>query len=145
MRTLGTALSGLMAIDVAAAASRYKRNAVLWIVIALLLATAYVFALVAIALLLADRYSPLAAATIMAAVLFVTALILIGVMATFSARDRRRAEDRRRRAALQTNLGLVAAGSLLRTQPLIALGAAVAISALLGLGRGRRKSEERRR
>ncbi|MCZ4091842.1 hypothetical protein [Sinorhizobium psoraleae] len=143
MGTLGAALSALLAVDVTATASRYRRNVILWAIIAILLGTAYVFALAAVALFLAARYSPVAAATTIAVVLFVTALILIGILAGLRARDRRVAEARKRRAALQANLALVAAGSIVRKQPLLAAATAIAVGALLGLGKGRRRSEER--
>ncbi|MBB4188278.1 uncharacterized membrane protein YhaH (DUF805 family) [Sinorhizobium terangae] len=142
MGTLGAALSALLAVDVAAATSRYRRNAMLWAIIVTLLGTAYVFALVAVTLFLAERYSPVAAVATMAAVLFVTALILMAVMAGLRARDRRLAEERRRLAAMQTNLALVAAAGVLRTQPLLAVATAVAVGALLGLGKGRRHDEK---
>ncbi|MCA1404911.1 hypothetical protein I6F26_09055 [Ensifer sp. IC3342] len=143
MGTLGAALSALLAVDVAAATSRYRRNAMLWAIIATLLVTAYVFALAAVTLFLATRYSPVVAAATMAIVLFVTALILVAVMAGLRARDRRLAEERRRRAAMQTNLALVAAAGMLRTQPLLAVATAVAVGALLGLGTGRHRDEKR--
>lgn len=137
METLGTALSALLATDMRAAAARFRRNATLWVIIAILLGSAYVFALAAIALALAERYSPVAAAATIAAVLVVTALILIAVLASSYARERRLAEERRRRARIETNLALVAAASILRTQPLLAVAAAVAVGALLGLRKNR--------
>ncbi|MBP1883644.1 hypothetical protein [Sinorhizobium mexicanum] len=143
MGTLGAALSALLAVDVAAATSRYRRNVILWATIATLLGTAYVFALAAVTLFLAARYSPVAAVSAMAVVLFVTALILIAVMVGLRARDRRLAEERRRLAAMQTNLALVAAAGILRRQPLLAVATAVAVGALLGLGKGRHRDEKR--
>jgi uncharacterized membrane protein YfcA len=143
MGTLGTALSALLAVDVGAATSRYKRNALLWIIIAILLGTAYVFALVAVALFLAERYSPVAATVSIAAVLVIAAVILFGIMAALSARDRRLAEERRRRSALQANLALIATTSILRRQPLLGVATAIAVGAFLGLGKGRRRRERR--
>jgi len=141
MQTLAAVLTALVAADFGAAASRYKRNALLWAAIALLLATAYVFALVAIALLLAQYFSPVTAAVGVALGLVVAALILVSVIAGLNARDRRLAEERRRRSLAKTNLALMAGTSLLRRQPLIALGTAIALGALLGLGTGRRRRE----
>ncbi|MBP2236692.1 putative membrane protein YfcA [Sinorhizobium kostiense] len=141
MKTLAAVLTALVAADFGAAASRYKRNALLWSAIALLLATAYVFALVAIALLLAQYFSPVTAAVGVALGLVVAALILVSVIAGLNARDRRLAEERRRRSLAKTNLALMAGTSLLRRQPLIALGTAIALGALLGLGTGRRRRE----
>ncbi|PST22377.1 hypothetical protein C7U60_14290 [Mesorhizobium plurifarium] len=143
MGTLGTVLSALLAFDAAAAASRYKRNAVLWAIIAVLLGTAYVFALIAIALLLSARYSPVTAALTVTAALVVTALVVIGIMAGLNARDRRLADERRRRSAMRTNLALVAVTSILRKQPLLGVATAIAVGALLGLGRGRRRGDDR--
>ncbi len=141
MQTLAAVLTALVAADFGAAASRYKRNALLWTAIALLLATAYVFALVAIALLLAQYFSPVTAAVGVALGLVVAALILVAVIAGLNARDRRLAEERRRRSLAKTNLALMAGTSLLRRQPLLALGTAIALGALLGLGTGRRRRE----
>lgn len=141
MQTLAAVLTALVAADLGAAASRYKRNALLWTAIALLLATAYVFALVAIALLLAQYFSPVTAAVGVALGLVVAALILVAVIAGLNARDRRLAEERRRRSLAKTNLALMAGTSLLRRQPLLALGTAIALGALLGLGTGRRRRE----
>lgn len=141
MKTLAAVLTALVAADFGAAASRYKRNALLWSAIALLLATAYVFALVAIALLLAQYFSPVTAAVGVALGLVVAALILVSVIAGLNARDRRLAEERRRRSLAKTNLALMAGTSLLRRQPLIALGTAIALGALLGLSTGRRRRE----
>lgn len=143
MGTLGTVLSALLAFDSAAAASRYKRNAVLWAIIAVLLGSAYVFALIAIALLLSARYSPVAAALTVTAALVVTALVVIGVMAGLNARDRRLADERRRRSAMRTNLALVAVTSILRKQPLLGAATGIAVAALLGLSRGRKRSDDR--
>ncbi|UTG97093.1 hypothetical protein KEM44_27220 [Sinorhizobium meliloti] len=144
MGTLGTVLSALLAFDAAAAASRYKRNAVLWAIIAVLLGgSAYVFALIAIALLLSARYSPVAAALTVTAALVVTALVVIGVMAGLNARDRRLADERRRRSAMRTNLALVAVTSILRKQPLLGAATGIAVAALLGLSRGRKRSDDR--
>lgn len=141
MQTLAAVLTALVAADFGAAASRYKRNALLWAAIALLLATAYVFALVAIALLLAQYFSPVTAAVGVALGLVVAALILVAVIAGLNARDRRLTEERRRRSLAKTNLALMAGTSLLRRQPLLALGTAIALGALLGLGTGRRRRE----
>ena len=143
MGTLGTVLSALLAFDAAAAASRYKRNVVLWAIVAVLLGSAYVFALIAIALLLSARYSPVAAALTVTAALVVTALVVIGVMAGLNARDRRLADERRRRSAMRTNLALVAVTSILRKQPLLGAATGIAVAALLGLSRGRKRSDDR--
>ncbi|ASY69974.1 hypothetical protein [Sinorhizobium fredii] len=143
MQTLGAVLTALLAADFGAAASRYKRNALLWAIVAVLLGTAYVFALVAIALTLADRYSPVVATVAIAIALLATALVVVAVMAALNARDRRILDERRRRSMLQTNLALAAATSILKKQPLIGVGTAIAVGLLLGLGKGRRRSDRR--
>jgi ElaB/YqjD/DUF883 family membrane-anchored ribosome-binding protein len=143
MQTLGAVLTALLASDFGAAASRYKRNALLWALVAALLGTAYVFALVAIALVLADRYSPVIATTAIAIALLAAALVIVAVMAALNARDRRILDERRRRSLLQTNLALAAATSLLRKQPLLGVGTAIAVGLLLGLGKGRRRGGDR--
>ncbi len=43
---------------------------------------------------------------------------------------------------MQTNLTMLAAASILRKQPLLAVGTALAIGALLGTGRKRRPRRE---
>ncbi|OHV81326.1 hypothetical protein [Ensifer sp. LCM 4579] len=144
MGTLGAVLSALLAADLSATAARYRRNAILWAIIAVLLGSTYVFVLVAIALALAQHYSPVIAAAMVAAVLFATALILILVLVVLHARDRRLAEERRRRALLQANLGLIAVTGVVRSQPLLALAAAIAVGTLLGLRTGRRRGEPER-
>lgn len=138
MGPLGAALSALLAADIGATASRFKRNAALCAIVALLLVTAYIFALIAIALYLSATYSPVIAAASIAAALILTALIVIIVMIAMEGRDRRLAEERRRRSMVKTNLTILAATSLLRKQPLIAVGTALAIGALLGTGKKRR-------
>ncbi|WP_034856559.1 hypothetical protein [Sinorhizobium sojae] len=144
MGTLGAVLSALLAADLSSTAARYKRNAILWAIIAVLLGSTYVFVLVAITLALAERYSPVFAAAMVAAVLFATALILFLVLAILHARDRRLAEERRRRALLQANMGLIAVTSVVRSQPLLALAAAISVGTLLGLRTGRRRRKPER-
>ncbi|RVQ91969.1 hypothetical protein CN242_19030, partial [Sinorhizobium meliloti] len=77
------------------------------------------------------------------AALVVTALVVIGVMAGLNARDRRLADERRRRSAMRTNLALVAVTSILRKQPLLGAATGIAVAALLGLSRGRKRSDDR--
>lgn len=140
MGPLGAALSALLAADIGATASRFKRNAALCAVVAVLLVTAYVFTLIAVALYLSAAYSPVIAAASIAAALILTALIVIIVMIAMEGRDRRLAEERRRRSMVKTNLTILAATSILRKNPLIAVGTALAIGALLGTGKKRRDS-----
>ena len=143
MQSLGAVLTALLAVDFGAAASRIKRNALLWVIVGVLLVTAYVFALVAIALVLAEHYSPIIASVAIALALLAVALVLVAVMAARNARDRRLVDERRRRSLLQTKLALAAGTSILRKQPLIGVGTAIAVGLLLGLGRGRRRSKRR--
>lgn len=140
MGPLGAALSALLAADIGATASRFKRNAALCAVVAVLLVTAYVFALIAVALYLSATYSPVIAAASIAAALILTALIVIIVMIALEGRDRRLAEERRRRSMVKTNLTILAATSILRKNPLVAVGTALAIGAMLGTGKKHRDS-----
>ncbi|WP_312365669.1 hypothetical protein [Ensifer sp.] len=142
MGPFGVALSALLAADIGATTSRIKRNAALCAVVAVLLVTAYIFALIAIALYLSAAYSPVVAAASIAAALILTALILIIVMIALQGRDRKLAEERRRRSMVRTNLTMLAATSILRKQPLIAVGTALAIGALLGTGKRRRPNRD---
>ena len=141
MGPLTAALTALMSADIGAATARVKRNAILWGIIGLLLATAYVFGLAAAFLYLSALYSPVAASAAIAIAFFVTALVLFGIIAMLQGRDRRLAEERRRRRQVQTNLTLLAAAGILRKQPLLAVATALAIGALVGTG----KRRERRR
>ncbi|APG85415.1 hypothetical protein SAMCCGM7_Ch2678 [Sinorhizobium americanum CCGM7] len=143
MQSLGAVLTALLAVDFGAAASRFKRNAALWGIVAVLLITAYVFALVAIALVLAEYYSPIIASVAIAVALLAVALMIVALMAVRNARDRRLVDERRRRSLLQTNLALAAATSILRKQPLIGVGTAIAVGLLLGLGKRRCRSDRR--
>ncbi|WEX76679.1 hypothetical protein PYH37_005002 [Sinorhizobium numidicum] len=145
MGTIGALLSAWFAADISVAASRFKRNFVLWSIIALFLGTAYVFALIAVSIFLSNRYSPLLAAFSIAAALFLTALILMAVMAVLRAHDRRLANERRSRAIAQANVALLAANSILRKRPLLAVVTTAALGGLLGFGSkgGRRKRQRR--
>ncbi|HEV7306833.1 hypothetical protein [Ensifer sp.] len=142
MGPLTAALSALLAADIGATTARLKRNAFLWAIIGLLLATAYVFGLAATFLYLSDRYSPIAAAAAIAIALAVTALVLFGISVMLQERDRRLAEERRRRRQVQTNLTMLAAAGILRKQPLLAVATAIAIGALVGTGKRRARRDD---
>ncbi|WP_077960048.1 hypothetical protein [Ensifer adhaerens] len=142
MGPLTAALTALMTADIGATAARVKRNAILWGIIGLLLATTYVFGLAATFLYLSALYGPVAAAAAIAIAFFVTALVLFGIMSMLQGRDRRLAEERRRRRQMQTNLTLLAAAGILRKQPLLAVATALAIGALVGTGKRRKRRRD---
>lgn len=142
MGPLGALLSTLIMTDVGVTVSRYKRYSLYWAVAGFLFLTAYVFALVAGTLYLATVYTPLIAATAMAVAFVVLGLIVLIVLATIRARDRRIAEERRRQSQLQSSLLAATALSLVRQQPLLAAGVAVALGAFLGLTRKKSDSED---
>lgn len=140
MGSLGALLSTLIMTDVGVTVSRYKRYGLYWAVAGFLFLTAYIFALVAGTLYLATVYTPLIAATTMAAAFLVLGLIVLIVLAAI--RDRRIAAERRRQSQLQSGLLAATALSLVRQQPLLAAGVAVALGAFLGLTRKKTGSDD---
>ena len=142
MGSLGALLSTLIMTDVGVTVSRYKRYGLYWAVAGFLFLTAYIFALVAGTLYLATVYTPLIAATTMAAAFLVLGLIVLIVLAAIRARDRRIAAERRRQSQLQSGLLAATALSLVRQQPLLAAGVAVALGAFLGLTRKKTGSDD---
>ncbi|KQV38166.1 MULTISPECIES: hypothetical protein [unclassified Rhizobium] len=142
MGSLGALLSTLIMTDVGVTVSRYKRYGLYWAIAAFLFLTAYIFALVAGTLYLAKVYTPLIAATAMAAAFLVLGLIVLIALAVMRARDRRIAAERRRQSQLQSGLLAATALSLVRQQPLMAAGVAVALGAFLGLTRKKTDSDD---
>ncbi|KQS84731.1 MULTISPECIES: hypothetical protein [unclassified Rhizobium] len=135
MNPLVAMLSGLLVTDVSRKVSRYKRNGAMWIAASLFIATAYVFALVAGSIYLSNLYTPLIAAITLGMISLVIGLVIIGIMYTLNARDRRIAEEKRRQSQTQTTLAVAAALTLFRKQPLLAAAIAVGVGATLGLMR----------
>ena len=78
----------------------------------------------------------------MAAAFLVLGLIVLIVLAAIRARDRRIAAERRRQSQLQSGLLAATALSLVRQQPLLAAGVAVALGAFLGLTRKKTGSDD---
>ncbi|WP_075289600.1 phage holin family protein [Pararhizobium arenae] len=142
MGSLGALLSTLIATDVGATVSRYKRNGFYWLIAGFLFLNAYVFALVAAGLYLSTIYPPVIASLIVAAAFIVLGLIVLCVLAYIRARDRRIAAERRRQSQLQSGLIAATALSLVRKQPLLAAGVAVAMGAFLGLTSKRKHSDD---
>lgn len=142
MGSLGALLSTLIVTDVGAAVSRYKRNGMYWLIAGFLFLNAYIFALVALALYLSTIYPPVIAALVVAAAFVVLGLIVLCILAYIRARDRRIAEEHRRQSQLQSGLLAATALSLVRQQPLLAAGVAVALGAFLGLTRKRSGSDD---
>ncbi len=135
MGPLAAMLSALVLTDIGVMVSRYKRNGAMWLLASLLFLTAYIFALVAVAIYLSAMYTPLTATVILAVISLVLGLVIIGIMSALNARDRRIAADKRRRSQAQTSLVIATALTLFRKQPLLAAGLAVGLGAALGLMR----------
>ncbi len=133
MGSLGALLSTLIMTDVGATVSRYKRNGVYWLIAGFLFLNAYIFAVVAGALYLATLYPPVVAALLVAGAFVLLGIIVLCVLAYVRARDRRLLLERRRQSQLQSGLIAATALSLVRQQPLLAAGVAVALGAFLGL------------
>jgi hypothetical protein len=123
-------VSLLLSGSVSRTVARTKRNGIFIAIAALLILTAYVFALVATAVWLATIYGPIGAALFMAAGALLLGIIVLVVMAIMNAQEARRAEERK--VAMES--AAVAALGLVRSQPLltVAVAAAFLLSNLLG-------------
>ena len=135
MGSLGALLSTLVMTDVGATVTRYKRNGIYWLIAGFLFLNAYIFAVVAGALYLATLYPPVVAAALVAGAFVVLGIIVLCILASVRARDRRLLLERRRQSQLQSGIIAATALSLVRKQPLLAAGVAVALGAFLGLTR----------
>jgi hypothetical protein len=123
-------VSLLLSGSVSRTVARTKRNGIFIAIAALLILTAYVFALVATAVWLATIYGPIGAALFMAAGALLLGIIVLVVMAIMNAQEARRVEERK--VAMES--AAVAALGLVRSQPLltVAVAAAFLLSNLLG-------------
>jgi hypothetical protein len=110
--------------------ARTKRNGIFIAIAAILILTAYVFALVATAVWLATIYGPIGAALFMAAGALLLGIIVLVIMAIMNAQEARKAEERK--VAMES--AAVAALGFVRSQPLltVAVAAAFVLSNLLG-------------
>jgi hypothetical protein len=123
-------ISLLMSGSVGRTVARTKRNGIFIAIAALLLLTAYVFALVATSVWLATIYGPIGAALFMAAGALLLGIIVLVIMAVMNAQDARRARERK--VAMES--AAVAALGFVRSQPLLtaAVAAAFVLSNVLG-------------
>ncbi|NTI62426.1 hypothetical protein G6L85_13010 [Agrobacterium rhizogenes] len=123
---LSLLLSGTLNRTVA----RTKRNGIFVAIAAILLLTAYGFALVAAAIWLATIYGAAISALLLAAGALLLGLIVLVIMAILNKQEERRARERR--ASLETMA--VAALGLAKTQPLLtaAIATALVFGNLLG-------------
>lgn len=129
---LGLLLSGTLNRTVA----RTKRNGIFVAIAAILLITAYGFALVAAAIWLAAIYGAAASALLIAAGALLLGLIVLVIMAIINKQEERRARERR--ASLESMA--VAALGLAKTQPL--LTAAIATALVFGNLLGTKKRDD---
>ena len=123
---LGLFLSGSLNRTVA----RTKRNGIFIAVAALLLLTAYAFALISLAIWLATIYGAAIGALIVAAGALLLGLIVLVVMAIINKQEERRARERKMEVE---SLAAVTFG-LVKSQPLLttAIAAALLFGSLLG-------------
>ncbi|PST19556.1 hypothetical protein C7U61_13735 [Rhizobium sp. JAB6] len=119
---LGLLLSGTFTRTVA----RTKRSGIFIAVAALLLLTAYAFALIAAAIWLATIYGAALSALLIAAGALLLGLIVLVVMSIINQQEKRRARER----LLATESLAAAALGLVRKQPLMT--AAIAAALLFG-------------
>ncbi|GAJ93854.1 hypothetical protein MOV66_09045 [Agrobacterium sp. SHOUNA12C] len=129
---LSLLLSGTLNRTVA----RTKRNGIFVAIAAILLLTAYGFALVAAAIWLATIYGAAISALLLAAGALLLGLIVLVIMAILNKQEERRARERR--ASLETMA--VAALGLAKTQPL--LTAAIATALVFGNLLGTKKRDD---
>lgn len=123
---LGLLLSGTFNRTVA----RTKRNGIFIAIAALLLLTAYAFALIAAAIWLSTIYGAAASALFIAAGALLLGLIVLVIMAIINKQEQRRARERR----LAMESIAVAALGIVRKQPLMtaAIAAALVFGNLFG-------------
>ncbi|MDE1996075.1 MAG: hypothetical protein KGI75_26490 [Rhizobiaceae bacterium] len=123
---LGLFLSGSLHRTVA----RTKRNGIFIAAAALLLLTAYAFALISLAIWLATIYGAAIGALIVAAGALVLGLIVLVVMAIINKQEERRARERR----LAMESMAAAAFGIIKSQPLLttAIAAALLFGNLMG-------------
>ena len=114
-----------------------KRNAIAGLVIGLLLATAYGLAVVATAVLLAERYGTVPALFSLAGGFLVLALIVLAVVALRNKRERELRALRRQQLAARRDM-MAAAAAVATKRPFAATGIALALGFLLAPKKSRR-------
>jgi small neutral amino acid transporter SnatA (MarC family) len=127
---LGPILGLLLSGSVKNTVARTKRNSIFIAIAAVLILTAYVFALVALALWLGTIYGLIYAALIVAGGAVLIGVAILVVMASINAEDARRARQKRLAAESVATIGL----GLVRSQPMLAVAVAGAflLSNLMG-------------
>ena len=113
---LGPIIGLLLSGSVKNTVARTKRNSIFIAIAAVLLLTAYMFALVALALWLGTLYGLIYAALIIAGGAALIAVAIFIVMASINAEDARRAREKRLAAESMATVGL----GLVRSQPMLA-------------------------
>jgi uncharacterized membrane protein (UPF0182 family) len=137
MGSLAALLSGVVLSDISGVVARTKRNAILMSIAGVFFLTAYVFLLVAGGIALSNIYGPVPATLIIAGVFIAIAIVMIVIMSSMAAAEKRRAADRRLKSQVKTNVAITTALTVFRRKPLVAAGVAMAVGALLGVTRGR--------
>lgn len=107
-----------------------KRNAIAGLAIGLLLITAYVFGLVATAILLSEHYGTVPALFGLAGGFLLLALIVLAVVAARNKRERELRRIRRQQLAVRRDL-MAAAATVAVKKPLAATAVALALGFLL--------------
>jgi small neutral amino acid transporter SnatA (MarC family) len=132
---LGPIIGLLLSGSVKNTVARTKRNSIFIAIAAVFILTAYIFALVALALWLGTLYGLIYAALIVAGGAVLIAVAMFIVMASINAEDARRAREKRLAAESLATVGI----GLLRSQPMLA--AAVAGAFLLSNLMGSRSND----
>ena len=117
-----------------------KRNAIAGLVIGVLVATAYGLALVATAVLLAERYGTVPALFSLAGGFLLLALIVFAIVATRNKRERELRRIRRGQLAARRDL-MAAAAAVATKRPFAATGIALALGFLLAPKRSRHNDD----
>lgn len=127
---LGPIIGLLLSGSVKTTVARTKRNSIFIAIAAALLLTAYIFALVALALWLGTLYGLIYSTLIIAGGAVLIAVVIFIVMASINAEERRRAREKRLAAESIATVGL----GLVRSQPMLAVAVAGAflLSNLMG-------------
>ncbi|OLP62312.1 hypothetical protein BJF93_23405 [Xaviernesmea oryzae] len=128
-------LSSLAATDMSLAVARIKRNAILRAIAGSFFLTAVIFGLIALTIYLSHKLGPIGATLAVGGVFLVFGIITLITMSIMEARDRRIAEERKRKSQVQTNLVMATTMTLFRRKPLMAAGIAMAVGGLLGFTR----------
>lgn len=119
---------------------RSKRNAIFAGIAGLLLLTAYVLAVAALSVSLAERYGTVPALLGLAGGVATLALVLIAVLLYLNNRDARLRRRRREQMRARTQLAAIAAGGAARN-PLATAALGVALALFLRPGRRRRDDD----